>query len=318
MTHSAVDRRRRLPCALLALSLLICGCRWPWAWPRFARRQVPENAEELARQARRAADRGDSASAEYLLAAAVATNPRDCETRLELSEMLLEHGSLSAATEHLRRVVNDSPQDVRGHVRLAQALMLQNDLDGADAELSEAFDYDPAHAQAWLLRARLEQSRNRPKQALEACYRALSAEPDLPAAQLLAAELLLAQGNPERATPLLRSLVEKRDSCTEQRNEAAWLLGLCYGREGRWNDAALALGKAIAERAQSASNWYQLAYARYRSGDVDGSQQAVDRALAISPVHSESLTLRKLLQSDTSTSGANATARHTAHVIPGE
>ncbi|MGQ0634927.1 MAG: tetratricopeptide repeat protein [Planctomycetaceae bacterium] len=261
----------------------------------MSRRNKPAQAEELARQARQAADRGDAASAEYLLAAAVATNPRDCETRLELSEMLLEHGSLPAATEHLRQVVADHPDDARGHVRLAQALYLQHDLVGAESQLTEATERDPAHPQAWLLTARIEHRRGRDKEALSACHRALSADPSLTAAQLLAAELHLALGHPEQATPLLRSLLEQRSSCATERADASWLLGLSYAREGRWNDAAGTLREAIAQREQSAADWYQLAYASYRAKDSSGASQAVDQALALAPRHAEAHELKKLL-----------------------
>lgn len=319
LSVTARSWRPAVACVLAVSSLGLVGCRGPWKWPQFSRKNSPVQAEELARQARHAANRGDTASAEYLLAAAVAANPRDCETRLELSEMLFEHGNLDAAAEHLRKVVDENPQDARGHVRLAQALFLKHDLAGAKTQASEGLDCDPANAQGWLLSARIEHLENHDKEALAACYRALSAEPGLSPAKLLAAELHLAQGHPEQATPLLRSLMEQSAAPATQRTEAAWLLGLSYGREGRWSDAAAELKKAIAQRGDSAADWYQLAYACYRAGDVPGSQRAVDKALAISPAHAESTALRRLLKNGGSpaTAGDATPVHQTAHITPG-
>src|SRR5262245_11507222 len=79
-------------------------------------------AERLSEQARQARDRGDANSAEHFLAAAVERNPGDCETRLELSEMLLERGSTGAAAAHLKNFINQNPEDPRGYVGLAEVM----------------------------------------------------------------------------------------------------------------------------------------------------------------------------------------------------
>lgn len=261
----------------------------------MARKDVREQAEQLASQAREAADRGDAASAEHFMTRAVDTNPRDCDARLELSEMLMEHGGLPAATAHLRKIVKQNPDDPRGYVKLARALYLQDDRGGASQLVERALELDPQNEQAWLLQARLERDQGSDTRALAACYRVLATSPDNAEARLLAADIHLQTGNLTQATPLLRSLIDAGLDCPQQRNQAEWLLGRCYALEGRWDDAAAALSAAVHHRESSASDWYQVAYADYRAGDVAAARQAVHQSLRMAPSNAEALKLSRLL-----------------------
>ncbi|HTI51966.1 MAG TPA: tetratricopeptide repeat protein [Planctomycetaceae bacterium] len=288
----AAARCVRLWFVCLTCTVLLAGC----SSQRFARKHARETAEQLASQARAAADRGDSASAEYFLTAAVNTNPRDCEARLELSEMLLEHGSVAAATEHLRQLVEQHPDDSRGHVRLARVLYLQQDGAAAGELIDKALEIDPDNPQAWLVRARLERDHKSDYRALAACYRVLAVDPDQAEARLLAADIHLDHGNPQQASPLLRALLENPSECPIQRAEASWQLGRCYALEGRWNDAAATLSAAVRERDGTAADWYQVGYANYRAGDLDTARSAVTAALRIAPSNAEALSLSRLLE----------------------
>jgi tetratricopeptide (TPR) repeat protein len=276
----------------LACGVLPTGC----SSARFARKHARESAEQLASQARAAADRGDSTSAEYFLTAAVNTNPRDCDARLELSEMLLEHGSVEAATDHLRQLIEQHPDDPRGYVRLARVLAARNEGAAAGELIDKALEIDPDNPHAWLVRARLEHEHKSDDRALAACYRVLAADPDDAAARLLAADIHLDRGNPQQASPLLRALLEKPAECPLQRAEAAWQLGRCYALEERWSDAAATLAAAIRDREGTAADWYQVGYANYRAGDLKAARSAVTTALRIAPSNTEALSLARLLE----------------------
>ncbi|MSR56458.1 MAG: tetratricopeptide repeat protein [Planctomycetaceae bacterium] len=295
----------------LTLSLLVTGC----SVSKFVRRHRAESCEQLAEQARAAANRGDAASAESLLTAAVNRNPRDCEVRLELSEMLLEHGSLSAATEHLRRLVEQNPDDPRANLRLARTLYLQDDYSGAVELVDQVIEIDPENPQAWMLRAKIDNRNGNDCDALAACYRVLAAAPEDAEARLLAAEIHLHQDNSQQASPLLRSLLDSASCCPQQRAAAAWLLGGCYAQEGRWGDAAATLSSAIGTRPLTVADWYQLAYARYRAGDLEASRGAVDTALRMSPDDPQSLALSRLLEA-TAVRTAAATLDQSASTAP--
>lgn len=279
-------------CALLLTCCLAgAGC----SAQRFARKTANETADQLASQARAAADRGDATSAEYYLTAAVNTNPRDCEARLELSELLVEHGSLKDATDHLRRLIAQSPEDPRGYVRLARILHLQQDDTTAGELVDKALELDPENAEGWLLRARLERAHQSDSRALAACYRVLAVDPEQNDARLLAAEIHLEQGNLQQATPLLRSVLDGGSECPLHRAQASWLLGRCYALDGRWSDAAAALTAAVRVRESSATDWYDVAYAWYRAGDMPAARRAVDTALRIAPGNPEALKLSRLV-----------------------
>lgn len=278
-------------CVWLACALFATGC----SSHRFARRNAPEAASQLASQARAAADRGDSASAEYFLTAAVTTNPRDCEARLELSKLLEEHGSLEKATTHLRQLTKSNPEDPRSFARLARLLYVQNETAEAGEMVDRALELDPENSPAWMVRARLERDQHFDSRALAACYQVLATAPATSEARLLAAEIHFEQGHPQQASPLLRSLLEESTGCPRQRAAASWLLGRCYALDERWSDAASMLSAGIADRKASASDWYQVAYAHYRSGTLDEARQALDRALHLGPGDSEALALSLLI-----------------------
>jgi tetratricopeptide (TPR) repeat protein len=288
----AVARRVMLAIVCLACGVLCAGC----SSGRLARKHARESAEQLASQARAAADRGDSTSAEYFLTAAVNTNPRDCDARLELSDMLLEHGSVAAATDHLRQLVEQHPDDPRGYVRLARVLAAQDERAAAGELIDKALELDPDNAKAWLVRARLERERKSDERALAACYRALTVDPDDAAARLLAADIHLDHGNPQQASPLLRALLERPSECPLQRAEASWQLGRCYALEERWSDAAATLSAAVRDREGTAADWYQVGYANYRAGDMKAARSAVSTALRIAPSNTEALSLARLLE----------------------
>src|SRR5947208_14782194 len=107
MTSRGVWHRQGMP--LVALVLAAFGALGACSTQRQVATGRSETAEKLSEQARQARDRGDSQSAEYLLTAAVDRNPTDCETRLELSELLLAHGSCETAIAHLKRLISQNP-----------------------------------------------------------------------------------------------------------------------------------------------------------------------------------------------------------------
>jgi tetratricopeptide (TPR) repeat protein len=278
-----------------ACLLGICGALGGCSSPRPTTTGRSETAEKLSEQARQARDRGDSRSAEYLLTAAVDRNPADCETRLELSELLLAHGSCETAIAHLKRLISQNPDDPRGYVGLAEALYLQRDLDDAEYCLDRALDLEPRQTRGLILRGRIDEARGRKARALEDYYRVLGFEPDNGEAKLLIAELHLQQGDGPLAAPLLRSIVESGDPAAGRRDRAQWLLGQCYRAEGRWNDAARAFAAGISGRGESASDWYDLADACWRAGDLRGADLALTRSLQLSPTWAPALALRAVL-----------------------
>lgn len=289
-TCSPFGLRRAAPfvaTCLLACLLLCVGSGCARGRPGWGRSR--DTAARLTEQARQAGDRGDSKSAEILLAEAVRSDPRDCEARIELSELLLEHGSLDAAEEHLRQVVSQTPGDPRGFVRLAETQFLKGDYAAAELALSRALEIDPRHLNGLLLRGRLSEMRQQNDAAIESYFELLSVDPNHVGARMRIASIHFRENRLEQAAPLLRDIMGSVDATETQQSHAAWMLGMVYTRKERWEDAAETLEIALRARncgSAQAADWYQLAYAHYRSGHPAEAAAANARALQLAPQHS--------------------------------
>lgn len=287
--------RRLAVCAVATLLLgLQGGCLPKSSW--FAR---TDQAQQLAQEARHAHDRGDSAKAEHLLSSAVQIDPRDCETRIELSEMLLEHGSCDAAVLHLKQVVKQNPDDARAHVKLGQAMRTRGDLREAERLADIAIRLDPNNAEGLILRGVLYEQQHQEDPALRVYYRALHASPDRSDAALRIASLQLRRNASRQAGAVVRTLLERPDISTAHRSEAEWLLGLAYSQEERWSLATPALETAASveefAKRMNADDWYQLAYACWKTGDVARSGEATGTALRLQPTHSGAQSLESVI-----------------------
>ncbi len=290
-SHGTYGRRRTGQVLVLAALLAMAGCTTHR--PSAAGRS--ETAERLTAEARQARDRGDTQSAEYLLTSAVDHNPGDSETRLELAELLLAHGSFEAAELHLNKFIDQCPDDPRGYVGLAEIMFLRKRSREADELVEKAIELDPRQTRGLVLRGKIEHARHDDDRALEDLYYVLSLEADHDEAKLLIAEIHLQQGNAKLAAPLLRSVIDEAEPANSRRPAAEWLLGKCYVCEERWSDAARELKAGMASRRGTAHDWNELAEAYWRSGDAVGAEMAVGQALRASPTDPQAQTLRAVL-----------------------
>jgi lipopolysaccharide biosynthesis regulator YciM len=257
-----------------------------------------ETAERLSAEARQAKVRGDSQSAEHLLTEAVERNPSDCETRLELSEMLLAHGSSEAAIVHLQKLVEQNPDDPRSYVGLAEGMFMQRNLPEADRLVAKALELDPRQTRGLLLRGKIEQTRGSDQRALDAYYEVLAGEPDHIEATMLVARLHLRHGDGRLAAPLLRSVVESPEQEAPLRGHANWLLGRCYAQDGRWSDAARALAGGVSSRKGTTEDWLELADACWRGGEPQQAHAAVEQALRRAPTNPQAMALLAALDNE--------------------
>lgn len=295
----ACDARPRDPCAsapsrsarggkgrcarlLVLLATVSClGCSW---WQRWS---LPENrsAQHLLEQSRDAESAGDLRQARALLEQAVRRDPRDSEVRRRLARLLADAGEVEAALPHAAAAAEASSDDPEPWVRLAELQMAREDWTAAEKSLDRAVARDARHVPALLAKARLEERRGRPEAAVAACHQALHADPELTEGRLLLAKLHLESQRPRQAAPLLRTVIDGPGVSAERRAEAQRLLGLAYGAEARWDDAAAAFEAAGRDGPLSADDWYRLAYAHYRSGRSDAAGAALARLAQVDPRH---------------------------------
>lgn len=269
---------RALLCGWLAC-VVLTGC----AAGRNRAQAEKERAAQLAERARLAEDRGDTAEAEQLMTAAVRSNPLDCEARLALSEMHLEHGSLDQASVHLRRLISSNPEDPRIYVRLAQTEFLRGNPREAEIWLDRGLELDPDGEQALMLKGRLAELRKRRDEASVTYFRVLDGNPDNVDARLRLARIMIEREEPDRAAPLLRDALQHEASRPEQLARARWMLGETYVLSGRYQDAATEMGRALEFLAPRAEDWFELAMVREQAGDTPGALAAIDRSLELAP-----------------------------------
>ena len=196
-----------------------------------------------------------------------------------------EHASRSEI-EPLRRALLAQPDDPRHFVSLARLLAELGELGQAEDSLDAALRLDPADVEALLLKARLAEHQQQHHTAAELYHRVLACDPRNVPARLRLASLHLEAGVPERAGPLLRAVCQNSTAAPHEVAEARWQLGIAYGLEERWADAAVELAAALRLKPQpTGDELYRFAYARHRGGDAIGAAQVARLALKQDPQH---------------------------------
>lgn len=286
-------KRIHVAVALLIGCAILPGC----TWVRALVKDPDEESQRLVEEARAAENQGEIAEAGKLLSRAARTTPEDPEVHRQLARVLFGQGQHDAAVEHLQFAVDRDPGDPAAFVQLAQILSHEGNAHEAGLAVDAALELDPANSEALLLKASLAESANRIEDALQTYHRVLNADPANVEAMLGVARLQDRSGRPECAAPLLRSLCETTSANKEQKARAQWLLGIVYGRQRRWDDAAAVLSESLANRDDTtAEEWYRLAYARFQAGDYEGSRSDLAKALELDPRHTAALNMSAALQ----------------------
>jgi Tfp pilus assembly protein PilF len=230
-----------------------------------------------------AEEQGDLKTAENLLTQAVTANPQNPELRWELAKLKLERGDMDAATFHLRYLIENDPGDSRPYIRLAQTLFQQYRYGDADRLIELALEHDPNHSEALELKGMLNEVWGQEDRALENYHRALLQDPEQVDLLMRIAALQLKRGKSEQALPLLHAAQDSTALSLSQKREIYWMLGLAYGQSERWPEAAAALAAGSPPLGLQPEQLYQLAYARFRAGDLEGASRDAAEVLRRQP-----------------------------------
>jgi tetratricopeptide (TPR) repeat protein len=240
------------------------------------------------------------AEAESLLDAALRRRPNDVETRLHLAEELWSGGRQLAAADSLTRLVQEHPADVQLALRLAEMELEIGRAHAASEALELAFRSDPYNVDVLRKKAQIEEREGDTAAALATYHRLVQAAPDDIEGLIALAELHLRRGHPDRAAPLLRSVVDHPFITPSQCSEARWLLGESYAASERWSDAAECLAEALRQRPEpSAEDWFRLASAQAHCGQPAAALASVQQTLRREPEHSGAQSLIQQLHSGT-------------------
>lgn len=307
-------RARLLTGFLCLLVWNMAGCHW---LQTVCDRSCNE-ARSLAEKAHQAERNGNLDHAYHLLRQAVETNPEDPELHREVARLAIDRGDSKAAIEHLRFATTNMPDDSESFVTLARLLEAEGRQREAVVALNNALIADPLQPTALLKRADHAEKANDPELASEIYHRLLAVDSHHAEAQIRLAKLQMNDGRPSEAAPLLRAAAQSPLASIEQTALAKWSLGIAYGQLDRWSDAATTLASAAESvpGEMSADDWYRIAYARHRSGDIPGTRADLQRVFRINPSHQAAHTMADALKFEILDSEGILRIGHSVTVAP--
>jgi len=267
---------------LAMLALTLPGCRWATS---FLEANRSENTR-LADLADEAEQRGDFSTAAGLWERAIESDPHNSELHQRLAAAHWKSGNTRMAMRHLHEAVAAGPADADGFAGLAALAWEMDDLDLAEELAQQAVHRDAAHVDALLLKARIAGRRGDLPVAAAEYYHVLQVAPNQPEARLRLAEHQVEQGQPDQAAALLRGLCHCTETSTEHKSQARWNLGVVYGRDGRWKDAAREFRLALIDmKHPTADHWYQLAWAAHQAKDDRSAIRVLRQGAQRHPEH---------------------------------
>jgi Flp pilus assembly protein TadD/intracellular septation protein A len=210
-----------------------------------------------------------------------------------LSGWWFEHGNTELAEYHVARAVEIAPENFRARFYYGNLLNGQKRNEEAVPQLEAALRVEPDNPDAHLLLGKILRQLGRWEEArrhLERSVQIWASNPrvtpdlgDMPTRrampQVLLADILLRAGNPDEALhDLAAALKTKADVAG-----AHHLMGIAYGRLGRWADAEDALQRAVDLQPANASIRAYLAFAQARQGKNTLAARGYAEILANAP-----------------------------------
>lgn len=269
-----------------------------------ARKQAVE-AQQLVQEAREAHSQQDANRATQLLSEAIALNPRDADAHRELARSLATLGRAEDSIQQLRFAAELEPDDPIVWIQLSELYLQQKNYQLADEAIQKALSVEPANVEALWTAAQIEEARDRKQQAIQYCHRIFAIEPRHVPASLLTARMHIANYEPDRAGPLLRQVAEIRSLPPDQLAESEWQLGIAYGQQRRWDDAAAALEGSLEHKPDpTADDYYRIAFAELQAGNSAAAIHQAEQAALLEPTHDDAQTLLAAIrQANASASG---------------
>jgi len=150
--------------------------------------------------------------------------PTQADVLEKLARMAMRTGQFGRAVQAMQTLVENFPDNVQWHMRYGEALGRSGNLSAACTAIATAMELDPAQsAAACALLADLHQCAGELSAADEWAQRAMGADPEFPAALLVAASMALRQGKPERADALCNQVVDSAKAVAAEKARANYL-----------------------------------------------------------------------------------------------
>lgn len=206
---------------------------------------------------------------------------------MHIAEELWSSGRPLAAADVLTRLAQQYPADVQLALRLAEMELEIGRTQAAWDAVQIAFRTDPNNVDVLRRKAQLEVRQGDTEAALATYHRLVQAAPDDLEGLIALADLHVRRGQPDRAAPILRSVVDHPFITPQQRAQAQCLLSESYAAIQRWSDAAECLASALKQRPDpSAEDWFRLASYQAQCGQPAAAMTSAQQSLRQRPDHS--------------------------------
>lgn len=189
---------------------------------------------------------------------------------------LFEEGKVSEALALLEQKRSAGREPITTGLAIAKARRLLGQSDLAMAEVEAVLAREPDNSSAILFKASLLEDRGDLAQAVELLERVTALQPNFGAAFAAMARELASLREHERAVEAFR---RARELGVED-FELSFAIGNCLIVLKRWDEAQEIFGALVRERPEHGNSWLELAVARFRSGQLERAEEALERARA--------------------------------------
>ncbi len=196
-----------------------------------------------------------------------------------LGSALREKGELEAALESLRRSLQLDSRFTYAHYELGVALADRGDLAGAIASFERALAVDPRYPHALCSLSIVWRQMGELDRAVDAGRRGIAGAEVEGSCHAALGKALLAKHETREALELLRAAVDRFPMDPDALAGLAWTLATCEPADLREPSEAVSFARGAVElAAEDGDAWTALGVALYRSGDLEGSVEALTRA----------------------------------------
>jgi tetratricopeptide (TPR) repeat protein len=207
------------------------------------------------------------------------SNPADPRGLLSQGRIQLAQGQYENAIDTLQKAIKAAPTSASAHYFLGAAQQSAGFPDSAKTSFARALELQPQMASAEAALANLAARKGNHAESLRLAEHARKTGPDLPAANLAAAQALAANGDAHQSEAILQDEL-RRDTASIP--ALAGLLKL-YSQQGRSAEAVRRITESVQQTPQKAGLHFLLGLAYFSLKDLDRSEASVRQALKLDP-----------------------------------
>jgi tetratricopeptide (TPR) repeat protein len=224
-------------------------------------------------------DLGRTKEADTLNQEILRASPNDPNALLSSGRILIEVHSYRAAATVLQQAVTSNPKSATGYYLLGVAQQTLGFPDLAKSSFAHALELQPQRADAALALANLHIKSGDHKEALRLADSTLEAMPGFPAAAVLHANALLANGDLQQGEAALKEALQQDPFNLPA---LAQFLKLSINR-GQTQEAVQKLSGLVTQRPQNAGLHLLLAVGYFTLRDLSNCENNVRQAIALDP-----------------------------------